>query len=99
MRKWIVEFLSKFQGHGIKIAREFIWLALPNSLIFFNILRAINFPAIRQLSHTFHVYISCMQLYYVCSMTWWGSMTNLITMGQKLCPPRRNTHTHKKTYR
>ena len=40
MWKWIVEFLSKFQGRGIKIDRV-ISIRVSISMIFFNILHAI----------------------------------------------------------
>ena len=40
MRKWMVEFLNKFQGRGIKIHRDNL-IRVAKSIIFFNILRAI----------------------------------------------------------
>ena len=40
MWKWIIEFLSKFQGGGIKIDRVNS-IRVARSMIFFNILRAV----------------------------------------------------------
>ena len=65
MWKWIFEFLSKFHGRGIKIARvNSILVAKP--LIFFNILRAVT----RQVTslwaiviHSFHLHLPFLSLY------------------------------------
>ena len=40
MYKWMVEFLCKFQGRGIKIDRVYL-IRVAESMIIFNILRAV----------------------------------------------------------
>ena len=68
MWKWMVEFLSKFQGCGIKIDRVNS-MSVAKSVIFFNILRAIASGATSSWAIVFFVLRLFSLVYILCTYT------------------------------